>query len=231
LVRSGTDAEGVSLLPALRHGDPADAALHAATQGQGRSRCEVRAEHALARRTFDSLAAQNAHLAHWEATVADTRIHGTTKQQVGKVFAECERASLLPLAHEPFANFHEAERKVNRDGHVEIAKAYFNLRFEQIAIHVRREPGRFSTLGEHVVAKKINGLERGAAWLLRKVEAIGEQAHEWAQAMLHARGIEGTRVLQGLLALAVKHPAESLEMPVKRPFRTVSIGSACCGNC
>jgi transposase len=193
---------------------------------------------ALARRTFESLAAQNAHLAHWEATVADTRIHGTTKQQVAKVFGESERAALLPLPNEPFANFHEAERKVNRDGHIEVAKAYysappeylgrtvwvrwdarlvrlFNQRFEQIAIHVRREPGRFSTLGEHVVAEKINGIERGAAWLLRKVEAIGEHAHEWAQAMLHARGIEGTRVLQGLLALAVKHPAEALENACK----------------
>lgn len=189
---------------------------------------------ALARRAFDNLAAQNAHLAHWEATVADTRIHGTTKQQVAKVFAASERAALLPLPREPFANFHEAERKVSRDGHVEVAKAYysappeylgrivwvrwdarlvrlFNQRFEQIAIHVRREPGRFSTLGEHVVAEKISGLERGAAWLLRKVESIGDHAHEWAQAMLHARGIEGTRVLQGLLALAVKHPAEALD--------------------
>jgi len=193
---------------------------------------------ALARRTFDSLAAQNAHLAHWEATVADTRIHGTTKQQVAKVFGASERAALLPLPSEPFANFHEAERKVNRDGHVEVAKAYysappeylgrtvwvrwdarlvrlFNQRFEQIAIHMRREPGRFSTLGEHVAAEKINGLERGVAWLLRKVEAIGEHAHQWAQAMLHARGIEGTRVLQGLLALAVKHPAEALEQACK----------------
>lgn len=193
---------------------------------------------ALARCTFDSLAAQNQHLTHWEATIADTRIHGTTKRQVGKVFAEVERAALLPLACEPFANFHESQRKVNRDGHVEVAKAYysappeylgravwarwdarlvrlFNQRFEQIALHVRREPGKFSTLGEHLVAEKINGLERGAAWLLRKVQAVGDHAHQWAQAMLHARGIEGTRVLQGLLALAVKHPAEALENACK----------------
>jgi hypothetical protein len=33
--------------------------------------------------------------------------------------------------------------------------------------------------------------------------------------MLHARGIEGTRVLQGLLALAKKHPAEALENACK----------------
>ena len=37
-------------------------------------------------RTFTSLAEQNAFLDDWERLVADTRIHGTTKQQVGKLF-------------------------------------------------------------------------------------------------------------------------------------------------
>lgn len=193
---------------------------------------------ALAGRTFDSLAAQNQHLSHWEAHVADTRIHGTTKQQVGKRFLEVERATLLPLAREPFANFHEAQRKVNRDGHVEVAKAYysappeyvgrtvwarwdarlvriFNQRFEQVALHLRHEPGRFSTLGEHLAAEKINGIERGAEYLLNKVRAVGAPAYDWAQAMLHARGIEGTRVLQGLLALARKQPLEALNNACK----------------
>src|SRR5208337_2264188 len=39
-------------------------------------------------RRFESLAAQNVFLAHWERTVADTRIHGTTRQQVGALFAQ-----------------------------------------------------------------------------------------------------------------------------------------------
>lgn len=183
---------------------------------------------------FTSLEEQQQHLAHWERTVADTRIHGTTKQQVLKVFEEVERPALLPLVRERFANFREAKRKVNRDGHVEVAKAYysvpleylgrevwarwdarlvriFNCRWEQIAVHVRHEQGRFSTHGQHVAKEKISGLERGASYLLDKVSAIGEQAHQWAQAMLHARGIEGTRVLQGLLALSKKHSSQILE--------------------
>ena len=49
---------------------------------------------------FSSLEEQNQHLLGWEATVADTRIHGTTKRQVGKVFVEVERAALLPLPAE-----------------------------------------------------------------------------------------------------------------------------------
>jgi transposase len=189
---------------------------------------------ALKRRTFTSLEQQNEHLADWERTIADTRIHGTTKRQVGKLFAEAERAALRSLPRERFPSFHEARRKVNRDGHVEVAKAYysappeylgrevwvrwdarlvrlFNQRWEQLAIHVRREPGKFSTLGEHVAKEKISGLERGVAWLLAKAGGIGPQTQQWAQAMIHARGIEGTRVLQGLLALTKKHPPETLE--------------------
>lgn len=184
--------------------------------------------------TFATLEAQRQHLLHWERTVADTRIHGTTKQQVLKVFEEVERPALLPLTRERFANFREAKRKVSRDGHIEVAKAYysvppeylsrevwarwdarlvriFNCRWEQIAVHVRHEQGRFSTQGQHVPKEKINGVERGAEYLLGKVGFIGEQSHQWAQAMLHARGIEGTRVLQGLLALSQKHSSQTLE--------------------
>ena len=46
-------------------------------------------------RSFTSLAEQNAFLDEWEESIADTRIHGTTKRQVQAQFA-AERASLLP---------------------------------------------------------------------------------------------------------------------------------------
>jgi transposase len=191
-------------------------------------------DNGLKAREFMSLEAQNEHLAHWEQSIADTRIHGTTKRHVGKVFREVEQAALLPLPAVRFPFFHEAQRIVSRDGHIEVAKAYysappeylgrkvwarwdgrlvwvFNHRFEQIALHVRREPGKFSTLGEHIAPEKISGVERGAAWLLGKVEVIGEQASAWAQAMLKTRGIEGVRVLQGLLSLSARHPCAALD--------------------
>ena len=38
-----------------------------------------------------------------------------------------------------------------------------NDRMEQIAVHARQEPGKFSTLGQHIAPEKISGLERGAA--------------------------------------------------------------------
>ena len=181
---------------------------------------------------------QNQHLEQWEANIADTRIHGTTKQQVGKLFHEVEKSCLHPMRLDRFPEFREARRMVNRDGHVEVGKAYystppeylgrevwarwdartvriFNHRWEQIAMHVRSEPGRFNTRGEHLVKEKISSIEKGANYLLNKVRHIGSQSHQWAQAMLNARGIEGVRVLQGLLSLSKRHACESLEKACK----------------
>ncbi len=191
-------------------------------------------ENGLKGRSFENLQEQNRHLAQWEANVADTRIHGTTRKHVGRVFREVEQPALRPLPAERFPSFQEAQRSVNRDGHVEVAKAYysappeylgrrvwvrwdartvriFNHRFEQVALHVRHEPGRFSTLGDHLVPEKISGIERGAEWLLLKVRGIGPHASEWACAMLRARGIAGVRVLQGLLALDKRYASDDIE--------------------
>ena len=179
-------------------------------------------------RTFDSLAAQNRFLAEWETSVADTRIHGTTRKQVGKVFAEVERAALLPLPIARFPCFQEAQRKVNRDGHVEVAKAYysappeyvgrrvwarwdghvvriFDRQLQQIAIHAQREPGRFASDDRHIAAEKRGGIERGTAWWLRKARSIGADTGRWAAAMLEQRGIPGLRVLMGLVSLTNRH--------------------------
>ena len=189
---------------------------------------------ALAGRVFASLSQENLHLAQWEKQVADHRIHGTTRRQVRELFEERERSTLLPLPPLRFPFFHEGQRSVHRDGHVEVDKAYysvppeyvartvwvrwdahlvrvFNRRFEQIAVHARKEQGRFSTQGEHIASAKISCVERGAGWLLKRAWIIGPQAGQWARAMLDARGIRGVRVLQGLLSLAEKHHCREIE--------------------
>lgn len=191
-------------------------------------------ENALKGRTFPSLDAQNQFLQHWEQTVADTRLHGTTRQQVGKVFTEVERPALLPLPLERFPCFQEGQRQVHRDGHVEVARAYysvppeylarrvwvrwdgrlvrvFNDRLEQIALHVQQEPGRFSTHHQHIVAEKVSQVERGAAWLLAKVRRLGRHSAAWAEGVIATRGIEGVRVLSGLLHLVRRYPSQRIE--------------------
>jgi hypothetical protein len=82
----------------------------------------------------------------------------------------------------------------------------FNHRMEQVALHAKSEPGRFRTNPEHIAPEKISGVERGAEYLLRKVGIIGSDAERWGRSMLQHRGIEGVRVLQGLVSLGERHP-------------------------
>ncbi|HEY3869897.1 MAG TPA: IS21 family transposase [Actinocrinis sp.] len=191
-------------------------------------------ENALRGRSFAGLDEQNRFLRDWELNVADTRVHGTTRRQVGKHFDEAERAALLPLPPDPFPSFREARRTVHRDGHVEVDHAYysvppeylarkvwvrwdarmvrvFNDRMEQVAVHVRHEPGRFSTQSVHIASEKVSGVERGAAWHLARARRLGPESARWAEATVEARGVEAVRVLIGLLGLADRHPVAAIE--------------------
>jgi len=189
---------------------------------------------ALKGRVFASLAEENEFLLKWETQIADQRIHGTTKQQVEKLFEQAELCELLFLPAERFPFFHEAHRAVHQDGHLEVDKAYysvppefvgrrlwvrwdarmvrvFNDRWEQIAVHAKAEPGRFRTAAKHIPQKKISAVERGTVAVLRQVSAIGPQTRQWAEATVQARGVEAVRVLVGLKHLAGKHPSAALE--------------------
>jgi len=189
---------------------------------------------ALKGRMFSSLQEQNQHLLNWETRIADTRIHGTTRKQVGKLFREEEKSSLLSLPAGRFTCFQEAKRSVHRDGHIEVQKSYysvppeytgrevwarwdghlvrvFDCRMEQIAVHVQVEPGKFQTLQKHIHSQKRSTVEKGAVWMLRRASLIGANVDKWAQAMLKARGIPGIRVLVGLLNLAHHHDSNSID--------------------
>lgn len=191
-------------------------------------------DNALKGRTFTSLPEQNRHLLNWETQIADNRIHGTTQKQVKKCFEEVERSALLPLPPSRFPFFEEGRRSVNRDGHIEVAKAYysvppeylgrdvwarwdshvvriFNKRFEQIAIHIKDAPGKFGTQDQHIDPRKRSGIERGAAYNLNKARLIGPNAGKWAEQMIQQRGIEGIRPLLGLLNLSNRHRADAIE--------------------
>lgn len=203
-------------------------------KGKVESGVKYAQNNAIKGRTFESLTAQNTHLADWEKNVADTRIHGTTRRQVGKIFEEVERPALQPLPAGLFPVFEEAQRMVHRDGYVEFKKAYYsvppeyvgrqvwvrqetrllrlyNTRREQIALHALAEPGKFTTDPAHLHSRKRHIIERGADYLLDRCRMIGPLTGSWAEAMHQSRGPQSLRVMQGLLQLAEKHPAAQLE--------------------
>ncbi len=77
-------------------------------------------------------------------------------------------------------------------------------------MHVRQEPGRFCTDPAHIHDHKGTVIERGADWFKDRCRLLGSSAGTWAVNLYKNRGPESLRVLQGLLALAEKHPVAQL---------------------
>ena len=185
---------------------------------------------ALKGRIFSSLAEENSHLAQWERTVADLRIHGTTRKQVAAMFVE-EKAALLPLPPSLFACFMEAQRSVHRDSHVEVSRSYyrvppeyigctvwarwdrhcvriFNNRWEQIIVHAKLEPGKFTKpLG---VGGGRGTLEHNLSYALKLAGELGQPCADWAQGLVQQRGPLAIRTLMGLVSLAHKYSFKAL---------------------
>jgi transposase len=182
---------------------------------------------ALKGRRFKSLAEENLFLGQWENQVADKRIHGTTRKQVLSLFEE-ERPCLQPLPDSLFPCFQEARRNVHRDSYVEVARAFyevpaeligqqvwvrwdsrsvrvFNRQMEQVQIHSRVDPGRFS----HVLGAR--GLHapviRSCRYWISRAAVIGEPCGQWAQGAFELRGAESLRSIMGLCALFKQHSA------------------------
>jgi transposase len=180
---------------------------------------------ALRGRTFSSLSAHNEFLRHWEKTVADVRIHGTTRKQVGALFAQ-EQASLRSLPPDLFPCFKEGRRTVHRDSYVEVDKAYYsvppeyigqevwvrwdgrevrilNPRWEQIKLHRRLEPGQFD---------KVLGLGGGRGPLqqqldywLGRADELGQPCGQWSRQVVEQKGPLGLRSVMGLIGLTREH--------------------------
>lgn len=185
---------------------------------------------ALRGRTFSSLSAHNEFLRHWEKTVADVRIHGTTRKQVAALFAQ-EQSALLPLPPDLFPCFKEGQRSVHRDSYVEVDKAFysvppeyigqnvwvrwdnrqvrlFNQRWEQIKLHSHLEPGQFDrVLG---LGGGQGPLERQLDYWLGRADELGQPCGQWCRQVVQQKGPLGLRSVMGLIGLTQKYSFKSI---------------------
>jgi transposase len=195
---------------------------------------------ALKGRRFRSLAEENLFLQRWECSIADKRIHGTTRKQVAACFEE-ERPHLQPLPNSLFACFQEGRRSVHRDSYVEVEKAFyetppefigrqvwvrwdsrcvrvFNERMEQVAMHTRIEAGKFSrSLGAGGLSAPV--LSSCRYWINRAA-VLGEPCGQWAEQALNARGPESLRAIMGLCELIKKHSAVALNTACAKALKS-----------
>ncbi len=189
---------------------------------------------ALKGKQFESLDQQNAFLRHWNRVWATTRIHGTTKRQVGKMFKE-EQPKLQSLPEKPFSFFSIGTRKVSSgDSHIEVKGAYYpvppkymgrkvdvhyNSKWVKILYNGKTiqwlstiQKGRFHPDKSCLPANKAMDRNAWQNHLLRRCQVTGESVKTWADLAIVERGLPAFRSIQGVLTLKSKYSAKLLNM-------------------
>lgn len=180
----------------------------------------------------------NEFLAKWNRSIAQQRIHGSTRQQVITHFLETERPALLPLPADRFDLYDVGTRVVHPDGYIEIEGAYYtapyrlagrrlrvrwNERLVRIydgdallRTHLRQQgPGSWVT---HPDDRPAHKPARQAAYqsnLLSRAERVGEHTRAWAEAAIVERDVRAYRLLQGVLSPTRKHPRQCVDAACK----------------
>jgi hypothetical protein len=179
---------------------------------------------------FESLEAHNAHLRHWNRTIARLRIHGTTRRQVWTHFVETEQPALQPLATTAFAFFKSGTRTVHPDGHIEVDGAFYpvpaawlgrDVRAEWdthlvrvfdgdtlVAVHAKVHAGLYAPAPGHTSTDPTTRQRAYVERLLGRCGMVGPPLRQWAEAAVAARGIRAIRLIQGVLGLTRHHPRE-----------------------
>lgn len=192
---------------------------------------------ALKGKSFGSLAEVNAHLRWWSTHVADKRIHGTTKRQVGTHFLEDEKPALKSLPASLFPSFEEGRRSVHRDSYIEVKGSYYEVpaqyisrkvwvrwdgtmvrvfdhKMKQIVAHTRLERGKFSqVLG---VGGCRGSIEESVGYYRKRVSGLGEYILSWTDAMIAQDSDRALRRLQGLLGLKKKYSNNQINQAARK---------------
>jgi transposase len=181
---------------------------------------------------FDSLAAHNQHLRHWNRSIARLRIHGTTRRQVFTHFEETDQKALQPLAKEHFAIFERGTRTVHPDGHVEVDGAFYpvpahllgervEVRWDThlvrvfhgeapVAVHARVPAGEWARRRGGQQQEPTSSQRAYVGKLIGTCRRVGPALQEWADAAYAVRGVRALRLIQGALQLVRKHPKEAV---------------------
>jgi transposase len=179
---------------------------------------------------FDSIEAQNAHLARWEERWAAPRIHGRKKRQVLAMFAE-ERPYLKPLPTQSFRFFKQEVRTVDDAGLVQVHAAYYSalpapphsrvaVRIYEREIELLDEQGvvlrrheKATRKGQFVLPEedRLFNPSRETARLISRVAKLGPSCQKLAREIFARRGRPGKRAIYWLAILPRHYSREEIE--------------------
>ena len=188
----------------------------------------------LGHRDFERLAPD---LRTWMDTVANCRVHGTTKRIPVEVWQNVERSALLRLPVERYEFYHVEERKVTRFGHITFANNYYSvphtlvgevlrvhsngslLRICQgqteMALHsIASGKGQYVTQQAHLPPHKQP--HSPEYYALRLANEIGPEARQLMQLMQQNDSSHWKEKVRGLLHLLRLHPRERVRQACQR---------------
>lgn len=179
-----------------------------------------------------------ADLRTWTDTVANRRIHGTTKRVPFEIWQRIEQDALLGLPALRYEFYHVEERKVTRFGHVIFQNNYYSVPYtlvgqtlrlftngsllrlskdgQEVALHrlLSDDKGRYVTQEAHLPPHKQQ--HSPEHYTRRLEEEIGPEAVQLMQLMQQNDSGHWKEKVRGLLHLCKEHPRQRLQEACRR---------------
>jgi hypothetical protein len=109
-------------------------------------------------RSFSNLEDLNRQLQHWLSTVANPRVHATTRRVVMEAFAE-EQSFLRPLPLAAFRSVLRLERRISREGMISVGGNFYSVpdatRRRVVEVHTLADEIRIFEDGQLIAAHPV----------------------------------------------------------------------------
>ena len=189
-------------------------------------------------RRFANFADANQQLSKWNAEIARTRTHGTTRREPGELFEIYEKDALGKLVRERFEIPIWKEPKVYRDIHIQLDKSYYSVPYELrgeyvdarktdsqvaifhnntlVAVHIPAPPGKRRTNNDHYPPDTGSYMEHDTQYCIGQALGIGPYTHRIVKSLLKEEVIRNLRSAQNIIRLKKKFGTPRLEAASKR---------------
>lgn len=188
---------------------------------------------------FADISDAQSRLQKWVDTVADVRLHGTTRRRPIDLFTESEKESLLPLPLTPYSPTEWRPATVHPDSHIQFHKRLYSVPFtligqrvwvradehsvcvlhndQPVATHPRKGTGFRSTLSSHLPEGREALRHRGRAFWEERAGKLGPEVLALVRAVFDSDEVLcQLRKVQAIVMLLEKHPVERARNAARR---------------
>lgn len=190
-------------------------------------------------REFRDLRDANRQLEAWVLGEAGQRLHGTTREQPLKRFAEVEKSLMSPLPTRAYEPAEWKRLKLGRDSHLRFDQSYYSAPWihiaerlwvratstmvqifhghELVASHTRcRLPGEQRTVVDHLAPEARAFLLQTPSWCRAQAERIGPSCCLLVDLLIAEQVVERLPAAKGLLQLEKEYGKTRLESACRR---------------